>query len=239
MGKFKDLTGMRFNRLTVIKENGRKNNKIVWLCKCDCGNVKNIIGSDLKSGKVVSCGCYKSKNMSERNVKDLTGQRFGRLTVIKRYGSDKNQRALWICKCDCGNECVVGVQNLLKGVTKSCGCLRSEMVSKRNYNPDLTEEERLLGRNIEGYKEWQYEVKEQANFTCDICGDNKGGNLHSHHLDGYDWCKEHRIDVNNGVCLCEHCHKEFHKLYGYGNNTKEQYIEFKENKSKGEIINED
>ena len=58
--------------------------------------------------------------------------------------------------------------------------------------------------------------------------------MNSHHLDGYDWCKERRIDINNGVCLCENCHKEFHKIYGYGNNTKEQYIEFKENKNKGE-----
>ena len=47
-----------------------------------------------------------------------------------------------------------------------------------------------------------------------------------------NWCRERRIDITNGVCLCEVCHKEFHKLYGKGDNTKEQYIEFKEEKNK-------
>ena len=53
--------------------------------------------------------------------------------------------------------------------------------------------------------------------------------------ENYDKNKEVRIGITNGVCLCEHCHEEFHKVYGYGNNTKEQYIEFKENKNKGEM----
>lgn len=95
-----------------------------------------------------------------------------------------------------------------------------------NYNPNITDEEREKGRNIEGYQEFIKEVYKRDNYTCQRCGDNKGGNLVAHHLNGYDTFKEQRTDVNNGVTLCNVCHKEFHSLYGYGNNTKEQYEEW-------------
>ena len=95
-----------------------------------------------------------------------------------------------------------------------------------NYNPKMTDEERERGRKILGYQEFIKEVYKRDNYTCQRCGDNKGGNLVAHHLNGYDTFKEQRTEVNNGVTLCNVCHKEFHSLYGYGNNTKEQYEEW-------------
>lgn len=61
---------------------------------------------------------------------DLTGQKFGRLTVINR-GPNKNNRTAWICKCDCGNEILVIGKSLKSGNTQSCGCLHKELVSKQ------------------------------------------------------------------------------------------------------------
>lgn len=59
MGKKEDLKGRRFGRLTVIAEtNERRNNSVVWLCKCDCGNYTRARASHLKRGGVMSCGCY-------------------------------------------------------------------------------------------------------------------------------------------------------------------------------------
>lgn len=52
-----DLTGKRFGRLTVISRCDDKSGKISWLCKCDCGNVKNISAGHLTSGDIKSCGC--------------------------------------------------------------------------------------------------------------------------------------------------------------------------------------
>lgn len=56
---------------------------------------------------------------------DLTGQRFGRLTVI-RYDHSEHDGAHWLCKCDCGNEKVAAGYSLRSGKTKSCGCLNSD-----------------------------------------------------------------------------------------------------------------
>lgn len=56
---------------------------------------------------------------------DLTGQRFGRLTVI-RYDHSEHDGAHWLCKCDCGTEKVIAGYLLRNGATKSCGCLKSD-----------------------------------------------------------------------------------------------------------------
>ena len=95
-----------------------------------------------------------------------------------------------------------------------------------NYNPNITDEERQMKRNYPEYKEWRKLVYERDYYTCQICGDNKGGNLIAHHLEGYNSNKELRTTLGNGITLCEECHGNFHHQYGKGNNTKEQFIEF-------------
>lgn len=64
-------------------------------------------------------------------TKDITGQRFGRLTVTEFCGRDSKGRMLWKCRCDCGTEKVVLANKLLTGRTKSCGCLRNELSKER------------------------------------------------------------------------------------------------------------
>lgn len=55
--------------------------------------------------------------------KDLSGERFGRLIVVKRLENNKRGNAQWLCHCDCGNDTVVTTVNLCRGHVKSCGCL--------------------------------------------------------------------------------------------------------------------
>lgn len=65
-------------------------------------------------------------------IKDITGRRFGRLTVLRATGdTDAAHNTYWLCKCDCGNVTRVARQSLITGATRSCGCLRSEQSSKR------------------------------------------------------------------------------------------------------------
>lgn len=71
-----------------------------------------------------------SRKQPGRTVEDLTGRRFGRLTVIRR-AETQNYRTRWICRCDCGQEKTVASRDLKSGKVKSCGCLRRD-VSEKN-----------------------------------------------------------------------------------------------------------
>lgn len=59
-------------------------------------------------------------------AKDETGNRYGRLVVLRRAEERKSGRVCWVCKCDCGNEAIVSGESLRNGCTRSCGCLRRE-----------------------------------------------------------------------------------------------------------------
>ena len=58
-------------------------------------------------------------------MRNLTGERFGRLTAVYDVGSNNNRR-MWLCVCECGNKVVVKSDSLVCGNTKSCGCLLTE-----------------------------------------------------------------------------------------------------------------
>lgn len=68
---------------------------------------------------------------------DLTGKKFGRLTVIRREGSSKKKYATWLCKCECGVELVVESYSLTSGNTKSCGCYQKDKAREANTTHGL------------------------------------------------------------------------------------------------------
>ena len=69
MGKKLDLTGKKFGRLTVLRENGRTNaNKVKWECQCDCGNISTHVGSRMKNGDIQSCGCMQLEAIKTCNI---------------------------------------------------------------------------------------------------------------------------------------------------------------------------
>lgn len=70
--------------------------------------------------------------MAKRRV-DITGERYGRLTVIKEVESNKYHRR-WLCQCDCGNETVAYMNSLRNGNTQSCGCLQKERAHEANIS---------------------------------------------------------------------------------------------------------
>lgn len=75
MSKIVDLTGQRFGRLTVLEiTNKKKYGKILWHCKCDCGNTKEATNSSLKCGDVKSCGCLQkdTRRINAKNIKTKT-----------------------------------------------------------------------------------------------------------------------------------------------------------------------
>lgn len=82
--------------------------------------------------------------------------------------------------------------------------------------------------NDPAYRDWRIKIYERDKYRCDCCG--KRGWINAHHLNGWNWCYAGRFDVDNGVTLCagrNGCHNKFHKMFGRGNNTKSQYLQFK------------
>lgn len=74
---------------------------------------------------------------------------------------------------------------------------------------------------------WAKSIKELYNNRCDCCGYDREIALKAHHLYAYEKNANKGLDLDNGVALCANCHEEFHKEYGYGDNTPEQYNTFK------------
>jgi len=87
--------------------------------------------------------------------------------------------------------------------------------------------EAMQARNSVEYKEWRLSVWVRDKTKCQICGIRKDPMV-AHHLDGFNLFPEKRFDVDNGVTLCDFHHISFHSNYGFGNNTKEQFEEFKQ-----------
>jgi len=81
-------------------------------------------------------------------VIDLTGQRFGRLIVIKRDGSDKFGKAMWLCQCDCGNQKTINGSSLRRGLTVSCGCKKAEEMQKYNESKVVDEVGNRYGKLV-------------------------------------------------------------------------------------------
>lgn len=126
-----NLIGKRFEKLVVIERVINEKNKVMWKCKCDCGNETIVRPDSLKSGHTRSCGCLQKEIVKKRGLdeENMIGQRFGKLTVLscdyKR--TEEGKGSYWFCKCDCGtSNHSVSKKSLKMGRTVSCGCIKSK-----------------------------------------------------------------------------------------------------------------
>ena len=90
----------------------------------------------------------------------------------------------------------------------------SEILSLINQSKKegfITDEERKIGRNYPEYKKFVKEVLERDNYTCQITF-KESDRVTVHHIEGYNWCKDKRTDIDNGIVLNEDIHKFSHKL---------------------------
>lgn len=120
-------------------------------------------------------------------LRDLSGQKFGKLTVIKRHGS-QNGHVTWDCVCDCGNTKIAQGVNLVSGITTSCGCLTSERIRaartkhgmantrlyriwqdmrRRCHNPNRRHYDDYGGRGICVCEEWDNSFEEFARWAIE------------------------------------------------------------------------
>jgi hypothetical protein len=95
---------------------------------------------------------------------DLTGRRFGRLVVVKRYTVPiKAPNALWKCLCDCRNVKIIRSNSLLAGRSRSCGCLQAEAARRVLLEERLRHGHRSRGRTSKTYMCWQNMKKRCSN----------------------------------------------------------------------------
>ena len=161
--KHTDLVGRKFGRLTVLQDTLKRESSgcVIWKCLCDCGKICEKSTKNLNSG-TKSCGCLHIEKAREQGAKsciDLTNHKFGKLTVIKKSQNRCHTGVKWICRCDCGNEIEVASQSLLRGRTKSCGCIRHSIGESNIVS--------ILEQNNILYKK-EYCVKELGNKRFDF-----------------------------------------------------------------------
>lgn len=82
-----------------------------------------------------------------------------------------------------------------------------------------------VARKSMGYKLWRETIFIRDNWTCQKCR-RKGDKINVHHLHNFADYPELQISLENGITLCKNCHREFHKIYGLKNNTREKFEKF-------------
>ena len=180
-------------------------------------------------------------------MRDLTGLKYGKLTILsfdrRENRPQKNGKPhylyYWFCQCECGGRTCIPSDYFKYGNTKSCGCgeyrfLKGEKHALWRF--DLTKEDREFSRgkvNNPRWKAWVKRVLKRDNYKCQLSG--VSGTLATHHLEAWNSNPSQRFLTSNGIAISKPLHKLFHKLYGYGDNTKKQFREFVLRYRNGEI----
>ena len=151
-------------------------------------------------------------NMISKHINDITGKKFGRLTVIKfALNKGAGRHSYWHCRCSCGNETISRGSHLRIGQTKSCGCLSAEVA--RNFLKKYTNSNKHRGSGNPAWKgkETKYSSihawlsNNYKKNKCKICGTEK--NL--------DWAlirgKKHDHNRKNCMILCRSHHIKYDK----------------------------
>jgi hypothetical protein len=210
--KLVDLRNKRFGQLLVLNEDHRIiNSSSTWHCLCDCGKDCYVRSYHLTSKKRIHCGDRKIHRIYR--FIDLSGKRYGNLTVIKRkddcYSKSKIKLVMYDCICDCGKETIVQGIELTRGGAISCGCSTKMVTNDEimcHYYNDYKHSARKRDLEFEpSFDQFQNLVLK----NCYYCGMmNKARHIRSHIV---NWVGLDRVDnekgylVSNIVPCCSQC----------------------------------
>jgi hypothetical protein len=241
MAKAHDLTGQKFNKLTVLRRienyvSSGGNSFVQYECICDCGRHKNVVASKLKNGHVKSCGLCNAFS----NFKDLTGMTFDKLYVEGMDGyytyPNGERDYKWRCRCECGNYITIRGNSLKSKGNHSC-----KRCSTRKY--DRIKDADMLNKRfgklvVTSRAEPTYTksgtVVDQWNCVCD-CGSTltvRGASLRNGHTSscgcnrlqmlaesGYESKFENSVRLMLDKLNCDYvAQKTFPGLVGLGGN---------------------
>lgn len=225
--------GEKHNKLLILGFEHREKHSL-YLCRCDCGVEKYIDCDAVLSDRQKSCGCLRRI----RKPYDLTGRKFGRLTVIK-FLNKKGKYYYWECLCDCGNTTTVSSGNLLSGSTLSCKCQRKENLVKsktkhnssksrlyhiylgmkrRCYNTKENNYNRYGGRGITVCPEWLDKENGYTNFQRWAYSNGYADNLSIDRIDNNGNYEPDNCRWVDSTTQCRN--RSSNRLITYNNQTK-------------------
>lgn len=244
------------NKIFCSRKCSSKNQEKRINCNCDiCGKNIEVKSSIYNKYEHHYCS-YECKHLGfSKYYKGVNNPRYNKVVInchvcnkeieIPKYRLNiaKNH----YCSYECANK---GFSNIYSGENHHFFGRRHSIATKikignRNkgkfireksprWNPSLTDDERE--KNISRHSDSEYiglikQVLLRDNYTCKCCG-KYGGDLNVHHLNGWNWDLGNRYSPDNAITLCLKCHKDFHVIYGKGNNTLQQFNEFINNYNK-------
>lgn len=147
-----------------------------------------------------------------------------------------------LCKCDkCGQEKLIHFYSLKRRNDSKYFCHKCCMsnletlkrLSESHINPQISDQERKSNRNrhlLVGYKIWRKQIFQRDNYICQCCH-IKNSKIQAHHIESWIQNKSKRTNIQNGITLCQKCHKKFHSEYGLKDFSLKELKEFLENYS--------
>lgn len=218
--------------LSYYGKNNRKRSMVTMYCSEHNHTWETRFVDIKKQAKMggMSCRYCNGRRLATLDdIKDEIKKRYNHITLLSDKYEGNNVKLKFICNNH--DEPYYFEKDKSSFFTSPLGCpICGKNLTKGenhyNYNPNLTDEDRMA-RDFFNHelRIWREFIFDRDNYICTVCGDTSR-NINAHHLDGWGWCEEKRFDTNNGTTLCVDCHKDFHYLYGNRNNTKEQFEEF-------------
>ena len=194
-----------------------------------CGHENEIILNSFIAGQGDLCSaCSIKQRISLITLSlDSVRERFEKEGCILLSNTYVNNSSKLRYIATCGHENEISSGSFMSGQGRLCVlCTYKSGKDHHSYNHSMSDEERFNTRCYPEYKDWRIKVFNKDKYTCQCCG-KVGGNMNAHHLYSYSSCESLRLEVSNGMTLCEeNCHSAFHKTFGYKDNTKEQMEEF-------------
>jgi len=217
----------------VSEEFGRFNEPLIFKCGLH-GDFRMSWNKFQQGERCPKCSAINSANTLRKSsenfkqeVNELVGDEY---TILEKYQTARLK--ILIRHNVCGYEWLIRPYSFLMG-QRCIKCYRSMNIGENHprYNANKADDERLKGRyQLYGKNmvKWRQAIFNRDDYTCQCCEKRGAGELNAHHLDSWNWAFDKRFATQNGITLCRDCHKEFHGIYGKGNNTVDQFNEFKD-----------
>lgn len=200
---------------------------VAWKFRCSCGVISKRRPAEIRQGaKCRECG-HKEVSKKLRASYDEIRKTFENIDEVLVEITFEGGDTYVEFKCNKGHTVKITYVRFRMGVRcQTCHHKSFRGEGNPRWNPELSDEERMGGRNNPEYVKWTQDVFKRDEYTCKKCRESKSGELNAHHILSYKDHKDLRTCINNGITLCKQCHVEFHKRYGFVGFGKEDLVEY-------------